>query len=100
MPAATFEPEASLGLEVAESGRTIEAAIAFRYAEDVAAHGLPAALFAVCVFYCCQGRREVGPAEPSLFSGQSAHLAHFTGLVEKPRPITWEVGSRITMVGR
>ena len=55
MPAATVEPEARerLGLEVAANGRTIEAAIALRYPEDVReAADLRAAVSSARLSYC------------------------------------------------
>ncbi len=55
MPAATVEPEAKsrLGLEVAESGRVIEAVIALRYPDAIGeAHDLPAALSSARLSYC------------------------------------------------
>ncbi len=55
MPAATVETEARerLGLEVAASGRIIEAAIALRYPESISeAHDLPAALSETDVSFC------------------------------------------------
>ena len=55
MPAATVEAEARerLGLEVADNGRIIEAAIALRYAENVSeAHDLRIALSGTALSYC------------------------------------------------
>ena len=55
MPAHTVEPDARsrLALEVAESGRIIEAVIALRYPDDVGdAHDLRAAISAARLSYC------------------------------------------------
>ena len=65
MPAYTVEPEARqrLRLEMEDSGRVIEAAIALRYPEDVAeANDLTAALKAARFSYCIftEGRTEGG----------------------------------------
>ncbi len=93
MPARTVEPEAKerLGLELEESGRVIEAAIALRYPEDVAeVNDLTAALKVSRLSYCVftEGRTE-GTAErfpeSGWLDGAVEDLADIVRLVSVPQ---------------
>ena len=91
MPAATVEPEARsrLGLEVAASGRPIEAAIALRYPEDIRdAHDLHAALSSARLSYCVftEGAEEVHRfPESGWLDGDLEDLADMVRLVSVPQ---------------
>ena len=93
MPARTVEPEAKqrLGLQLEDSGRVIEAAIALRYPKDVAeANDLAAALKAARLSYCVftEGRTE-GTAErfpeSGWLEGTVEDLADMVRLVSVPQ---------------
>ena len=93
MPAYTVEPEAKerLGLELEDSGRVIEAAIALRYPEDVAeANDLTAALKAARLSYCVftEGRTEGAVErfpESGWLDGAVEDLADMVRLVSVPQ---------------
>ena len=101
MPAATVEPEAKsrLGLEVAESGRAIEAAIAFRYPEDVAdAHDLPAVLSAVRLSYCLFTEEAGGTTrfpESGWLEGSVEDLADLVRLAAVPQRAVYQASSTL-----
>ena len=90
MPAATVEPEARerLGLEVASSGRPIEAVIALRYPEDVGdAHDLQAAMSSARLSYCVftEGAEDVHRfPESGWLDGGLEDLADMVRLVSVP----------------
>ena len=91
MPARTVEPEAKsrLGLEVADSGRVIEAAIALRYPDDVAeAHDLHAALSSARLDYCVFTESAKGVQrfpESGWLEGAVEDLADMVRLVSVPQ---------------
>ena len=91
MPARTVEPEAKerLGLELEDSGRVIEAAIALRYPKDVAeANDLTAALKAASLSYCVftEGRTEPERfPESGWMDGAVEDLADMVRLVSVPQ---------------
>ena len=91
MPARTVEPEARsrLGLEVASSGRTIEAAIALRYPDDVSgADNLHSALTTARLSYCVFTEEAGGVArfpESGWLEGAVEDLADMVRLVSVPQ---------------
>ena len=91
MPAATVEPEAKsrLGLEVAESGRVIEAVIALRYPDAIGeAHDLPAALSSARLSHCVfteDAKNVQRFPESGWLDGSVEHLAHMVRLVSTPQ---------------
>ena len=91
LPAATVEPEAKdrLGLEVAATGRPIEAAIALRYPEDVAeAHDLHAALQSARLSYCVFTEGDDDPVrfpEKGWLEGSVDDVADMVRLVSVPQ---------------
>ncbi len=91
MPAATVEPEAKerLGLEVAANGRTIEAAIALRYPEDVRqAADLRAAVSSARLSYCVFTGNADDPQrfpESGWLDGSLDDLADMVRLVSVPQ---------------
>ena len=91
MPAATVEPEAKsrLGLEVAESGRVIEAVIALRYPDAIGeAHDLPAALSSARLSYCVfteDAKNVQRFPESGWLDGSVEDLAHMVRLVSTPQ---------------
>ena len=91
MPAATVEPEAQsrLALEVAESGRVIEAVIALRYPDAIGeAHDLRAALSQVRFSYCVFTEEAGGTVrfpEFGWLDGAVEDLADMVRLVSVPQ---------------
>ena len=91
MPARTVEPEAKsrLGLEVAANGRTIEAAIALRYPEDVSdADDLHSALTTARLSYCVFTEEAAGAVrfpESGWLEGAVEDLADMVRLVSVPQ---------------
>ena len=88
MPAATVEPEAKsrLGLEVVESSRVIEAAIALRYPEDVAdAQDLRTALSSARLSYCVFTEEVHRFPESGWLDGSVEDLADMVSLVSVPQ---------------
>ena len=91
MPARTVEPEAKsrLGLEVAANGRTIEAAIALRYPEDVSdADDLHSALTTARLSYCVFTEEAGGAArfpESGWLEGAVEDLSDMVRLVSVPQ---------------
>ena len=91
LPAANVEPEAKdrLGLEVAATGRPIEAAIALRYPEDVAeAHDLHAALQSARLTYCVFTEGDDDPVrfpEKGWLEGSVDDVADMVRLVSVPQ---------------
>ncbi len=91
MPARTVEPEAKsrLGLEVAANGRTIEAAIALRYPEDVSdADDLHSALTTARLSYCVFTEEAAGPVrfpESGWLEGAVEDVADMVRLVSVPQ---------------
>ena len=91
LPAANVEPEAKdrLGLEVAATGRPIEAAIALRYPEDVAeAHDLHAALESARLSYCVFTEGDDEPVrfpEKGWLEGSVDDVADMVRLVSVPQ---------------
>ena len=91
MPAATVEAEAlsRLGLEVASSGRAIEAAIALRYPEEVSeADNLRAVLSEARLSYCIFTEEIVGASrfpEEGWLEGSVDDLADMVRLVSVPQ---------------
>ena len=91
MPARTVEPEAKsrLGLEVAANGRTIEAAIALRYPDDVSeADDLHSALATARLSYCVFTEEAGGAArfpESGWLEGAVEDLADTVRLVSVPQ---------------
>ncbi len=91
MPAHTVEPEAKsrLGLEVAANGRTIEAAIALRYPEDVSdADDLHSALTTARLSYCVFTEEAAGAVrfpESGWLEGAVGDLADMVRLVSVPQ---------------
>ena len=91
MPARTVEPEAKsrLGLEVAANGRTIEAAIALRYPDDVSeADNLHSALTTARLSYCVFTEEAGGVArfpESGWLEGAVEDLADMVRLVSVPQ---------------
>ncbi len=91
MPARTVEPEARsrLGLEVASNGRTIEAAIALRYPDDVSgADNLHSALTTARLSYCVFTEEAGGVArfpESGWLEGAVEDLADMVRLVSVPQ---------------
>ena len=91
MPARTVEPEAKsrLGLEVAANGRTIEAAIALRYPDDVSeADNLHSALTTARLSYCVFTEEAGGAArfpESGWLEGAVEDLADMVRLVSVPQ---------------
>ena len=91
MPARTVEPEARsrLGLEVASNGRTIEAAIALRYPDDVSgADNLHTALATARLSYCVFTEESGGVArfpESGWLEGAVEDLADMVRLVSVPQ---------------
>ena len=91
MPARTVEPEARsrLGLEVASNGRTIEAAIALRYPDDVSgADNLHTALATARLSYCVFTEESGSVArfpESGWLEGAVEDLADMVRLVSVPQ---------------
>ena len=91
LPAANVEPEAKdrLGLEVAATGRPIEATIALRYPEDVAqAHDLHAALQSARLTYCVFTEGDDDPVrfpEKGWLEGSVDDVADMVRLVSVPQ---------------
>ena len=91
MPARTVEPEAKsrLGLEVATNGRTIEAAIALRYPEDVSeADDLHSALTTARLSYCVFTEEAGGSVrfpESGWLEGAVEDVADMVRLVSVPQ---------------
>ena len=101
MPAMTVEPEATerLGLEVAASGRIIEATIALRYPEDISeAHDLPAALSQARLSYCVFTEDAAGRnrfPESGWLDGTVEDLADMVRLVSVPQRAVEEAANTL-----